>query len=67
MSKDPQTPQQGAGDDVKERMRQALQRKREQTHPTAPGATGDGSEKMHGVEGHIPTQMHRRKAGGGGS
>lgn len=70
MSDDAQTPDpqaQGAADPVKEQMRAALERKRQQQHPTAEGFHGDGSEKMHGVDGHIPTQMHRRKAGGGGA
>ncbi|MVA77569.1 hypothetical protein GC722_16315 [Auraticoccus sp. F435] len=68
MTKQPQDGGNGA-DDVKERMRQALQRKREQSHPSAPraGTGASGNEKMHGIEGHIPTQMHRRKAGGGGA
>lgn len=57
----------GPEDDVKRRMREALDRKKQKSHPTAAGSSADGSERMHGVEGHIPTAMRRRKAGGGGA
>lgn len=56
----------GANDDLKAKMREALDRKngKEQgVHEDAPG-----KEKAHGSEvvGGAP-KMHRRKAGGGGS
>ncbi|MFX4271920.1 DUF5302 family protein [Propionibacteriaceae bacterium Y1685] len=59
----------GAADDVKAKMREALEKKHQhdQDHLTAEGARADGSERMHGVEGHVDTQNYRRKAGGGGS
>lgn len=52
-------------DDLKEKMRQALAAKqqRDQSHPTAEGDQHDGSEKMHGVAGHVDTQTYRRKSG----
>lgn len=52
-------------DDIKEKMRQALQAKqqRDQSHPTAESDSHDGSEKMHGVAGHVDTQNYRRKSG----
>ncbi|SDE63104.1 DUF5302 family protein [Auraticoccus monumenti] len=57
----------GPEDDVKRRMREALDKKKQKSHPTSAGSNPDGSERMHPVEGHIPTAMHRRKAGGGGA
>ncbi|MGD7706165.1 DUF5302 domain-containing protein [Microlunatus sp. Y2014] len=54
-------------DEIKRRMREALERKNQQTHTHAEGAQQDGSEKMHGLTGHVDTQNYRRKAGGGGS
>ncbi|WP_311252030.1 DUF5302 domain-containing protein [Nocardioides sp. AE5] len=56
-----------ANADLKARMREALDRKNQASHPT----DADGKpvrEKVHGseVEGGAP-KMHRRKAGGGGS
>lgn len=56
----------GANDDLKAKMREALDRKNDKgntLHEEAPG-----KEKAHGSEvvGGAP-KMHRRKAGGGGS
>ena len=53
-------------DDLKAKMREALERKKESSHAHA--ATADAKEKAHGSEvvGGAP-KMHRRKAGGGGS
>ncbi|MDN5727154.1 MAG: DUF5302 family protein, partial [Propionibacteriales bacterium] len=58
----------GAAEDVKAKMRAALDKKhqQDQEHLTAEGARSDGSERMHGVDGHIDTQSYRRKSGGGG-
>ncbi len=57
----------GANEDLKAKMREALDRKNKSKHPT--DAEGKpGAEKAHGPEvvGGAP-KMHRRKAGGGGS
>lgn len=59
----------GASEDVKAKMREALERKK------AKGSHGGGHpdtpvhEKAHGSEvaGGAAPKMHRRKAGGGGS
>lgn len=55
-----------APDDVKAKMREALRRKQAHSHPDD-SVGGDG--KAHGPEvaGGTAPQMHRRKAGGGGS
>lgn len=58
----------GANEDLKAKMREALDRKNQASHPTdAEG--GQGREKAHGPEvvGGSAPKMHRRKAGGGGS
>ncbi|GAA1528860.1 DUF5302 domain-containing protein [Nocardioides humi] len=56
----------GANEDLKAKMREALDRKNRKEH----GVHEDGpvKEKAHGSEvvGGAP-KMHRRKAGGGGS
>lgn len=54
-----------AADDVKAKMREALDRKNGVSHPDD---RADSREKAHGPEvvGGAP-KMHRRKAGGGGS
>ncbi|OYN87506.1 DUF5302 domain-containing protein [Parenemella sanctibonifatiensis] len=60
-------PDPSGADDIKEKMREALERKKQRSHPTE-GAVGvDPEQKMHGVSGHVDTQSYRRKAGGGGS
>jgi hypothetical protein len=54
-------------EDLKAKMREALDRKRAAEHPE--DADGRPQEKTHGPEvarGKGP-RMHRRKAGGGGS
>jgi len=53
-----------SNDDLKAKMREALDRKKQQGHGQAPGA--QAKEKAHGSEvvGGGP-RMHRRKAGGG--
>lgn len=53
-------------DDLKAKMREALEKKKGATHATAESA--GAREKAHGseVQGGGP-KMHRRKAGGGGS
>ncbi len=57
----------GANDDLKAKMREALDRKK----GNDPGVPQDGpvKEKAHGSEvtGGTGPKMHRRKAGGGGS
>ena len=57
----------GANDDLKAKMREALDRKNKANHPQDSEA-GQGKEKAHGPEvvGGAP-KRHRRKAGGGGS
>jgi hypothetical protein len=55
-----------SNEDLKAKMREALDRKQAHLHPD----DGAGSkEKAHGPEvaGGAGPQMHRRKAGGGGS
>ncbi len=56
-----------ANDDLKAKMREALERKNDKTK----GVDQDQPlhEKAHGseVEGGAAPKMHRRKAGGGGS
>ncbi|MBZ5737290.1 DUF5302 domain-containing protein [Nocardioides mangrovi] len=60
-------PESNANDDLKAKMREALDRKNSRekgVHQDAPL-----KEKAHGseVSGGAAPQMHRRKAGGGGS
>lgn len=59
-------PDSGANDDLKAKMREALDRKNDKEQGVH--AEGPGKEKAHGSEvmGGGP-RMHRRKAGGGGS
>jgi hypothetical protein len=61
--------QSGANEDLKAKMREALERKKK---GGAKGLQGDDNpvrEKAHGSEvaGGAAPKMHRRKAGGGGS
>lgn len=60
-------PSTGAEDDIKAKMRAALDKKQNRAHNRAEGVEADGTEKMHGLSGHVDTQTYRRKAGGGGS
>lgn len=53
--------------EIKRRMAEALERKKQRSHPMADGQGSDGSENMHGLSGHVDTQNYRRKSGGGGS
>jgi hypothetical protein len=57
---------QNNNDDIKAKMREALERKQAHLHPD--DAAGARS-KAHGpeVQGAAAPKMHRRKAGGGGS
>jgi hypothetical protein len=59
----------GANEDVKAKMREALERKNKANHPTESDGQAHGGEKAHGPEvvGGAGPKMHRRKAGGGGS
>jgi hypothetical protein len=59
-------PDQNANDDLKAKMREALERK--QANDRGVPKDGPVKEKAHGSEvvGGAP-KMHRRKAGGGGS
>ncbi|WP_114560134.1 DUF5302 domain-containing protein [Desertihabitans aurantiacus] len=59
--------QSGSADDLKQKMREALERKRQQKHPTAEGARTDGTEHLHGVQGNTSGGSFRRKTGGGGA
>lgn len=58
---------QHANDDLKARMREALDRKR--ANDRGVPAQGPVKEKAHGSEvtGGASPRMHRRKAGGGGA
>ena len=63
----PETPEaSGPNDDLKAKMREALDRKKSGGRSGQGGA--ESPEKVHGSEvvGGAP-KMHRRKAGGGGS
>ena len=54
-------------DDIKAKMREALDRKKGHLHPDD---TAGSKEKAHGSEvadKNVAKPMHRRKAGGGGS
>ena len=58
----------GQNEDLKAKMREALEKKNSREH----GVHRDGPvpEKAHGSEvasKNVGTQMHRRKAGGGGA
>lgn len=56
----------GANDDLKAKMREALERK--QSHDRGVPQSGPLKEKAHGSEvADNAPRMHRRKAGGGGS
>ena len=57
----------GPNDDLKAKMREALDRKNKASHPT--DAESGSHEKAHGPEvaGGATPKVHRRKAGGGGS
>ena len=54
-------------EDLKEKMRKALERKNSEEHGVH--ESGQPKEKAHGpeVEGGASPKVHRRKAGGGGS
>jgi hypothetical protein len=58
---------QHANDDLKARMREALDRKR--ANDRGVPAQGPTKEKTHGAEvaGGATPRLHRRKAGGGGA
>jgi Family of unknown function (DUF5302) len=59
----------GANEDLKAKMREALERKKSgRSGQGGSAADGPAKEKAHGSEvvGGAP-KMHRRKAGGGGS
>ncbi|HET8561880.1 MAG TPA: DUF5302 domain-containing protein [Marmoricola sp.] len=58
---------QHANDDLKARMREALDRK--QANDRGVPQQGPAKEKTHGseVSGGATPRMHRRKAGGGGA
>ena len=58
----------GANEDLKAKMKAALDRKNQAQHPTDNGG-GSGREKAHGPEvaGGAAPKVHRRKAGGGGA
>lgn len=56
-------------EDLKAKMREALDRKNKASHPSDADDHPEGREKAHGSEvvGGAAPKMHRRKAGGGGS
>lgn len=53
----------GPSEDVKAKFREALEKKKRRDHPTAPGASHDGSEKSHGATGATGAQRFQRKSG----
>ncbi len=59
----------GANEDLKAKMREALDRKNKGGGKGGRSADGPVREKAHGSEvtGGAAPKMHRRKAGGGGS
>jgi hypothetical protein len=62
--KRPRSPYGGAvsNDDLKAKMREALEKKQDAKHASAEGS--DGSAKVHGSEVHGPgKRVHRRKSG----
>lgn len=64
----PDQAERAGNDDLKAKMREALDRKNKGGHPSASDGHAEGRDKAHGSEviGGAP-KMHRRKAGGGGS
>lgn len=54
-------------DEIKRRMKEALERKNQKSHASAEAADADGTQKMHGVTGPVGPQTFRRKSGGGGA
>jgi hypothetical protein len=48
--------------DMKAKFREALDKKKSQTHATAEGAEHDGSEKSHGATGPTQSPEFRRKS-----
>jgi hypothetical protein len=59
----------GANEDLKAKMREALERKNKGGGQAGRGGDNPVREKAHGSEvaGGAAPKMHRRKAGGGGS
>lgn len=51
-----------SNDDLKAKMREALDKKSQQHHASAEGAEHDGSEKSHGSDSPIVQPEFRRKA-----
>lgn len=51
-----------ANDDLKAKMREALDKKKSKHHATAEGADHDGSEKSHGSDKPIAQPEFRRKS-----
>jgi hypothetical protein len=56
-------------DDIKAKMREALERKQAHNHPDDQSSGGGRQPKANGpeIQGGATPKMHRRKAGGGGS
>lgn len=57
-SADPGSP----NEDLKAKMREALEKKNKKHHATAEGAEHDGSDKSHGADKPIAPQEFRRKS-----
>lgn len=51
-----------AKEDMKAKFREALEKKKHQSHATAAGAEHDGSEKSHGANGPTEAREFRRKS-----
>ena len=49
-------------EDLKAKMREALEKKNKKKHPTDEGAEHDGSEKSHGSDKPIAQPEFRRKS-----
>jgi len=50
-------------DDVRAKMREALEKKKARHHASAKGADQDGSDKSHGANGPVQAREFRRKSG----
>ncbi len=51
-----------ANDDLKAKMREALEKKNKKHHPSPESAEHDGSEKSHGADKPIAQPEFRRKS-----
>ena len=61
-TEDTRTGDDGQKADMKAKFREALDKKKNQTHATAEGAEHDGSEKSHGATGPTQSPEFRRNS-----